>query len=366
MAKLHSKLAIATVLICFYLLGTYAEQEGKSELDFFQSCVDRYRTECFGRCEKASPATKDVQLGFSEHPRDSWLYHYDTWSTYLLGLKVMRKKTYTPCQDRCVQSSHVYCTQENWKRGGVKTFPLFGRMPMIRVGIVEEAASAFFSGACTIAFVTFLYRYSKQTHPKHLLVSNISSGKIYPINTTLYPFRHLFQIYYLNGCIVFASATLFHIKDTPFTERLDYYTAFLSILYILWSSIVRVFWTERTLSRVIVGLPIALYSLYHLHYMQYVSFDYGYNMLVLVLVGIADSLLWFGWWFKTRYPHGSKVVGFKFLMALCALFEVFDFAPLGGYVDAHAIWHACMIIIAAWQTQFLVLDAQYFQTKKDV
>jgi hypothetical protein len=58
-------------------------------------------------------------------------------------------------------------------------------------------------------------------------------------------------------------------------------------------------------------------------------------------------------------------------------FEIFDFPPLFGvwmrikllfcrsnslsqYIDPHAIWHGCIIIVTALFTQFLIADAKFF------
>ena len=103
-------------------------------------------------------------------------------------------------------------------------------------------------------------------------------------------------------------STLFHAKDSRFTEAMDYFSAFAFILFQFNSFFVRVcFWPPagipmsatktakganallaRQYACLLVCAASALYFLYHVHYLSSVSFDYGYNMTANILVGSRE------------------------------------------------------------------------------
>lgn len=146
-----------------------------------------------------------------------------------------------------------------------------------------------------------------------------------------YPFRRLYQIYYVIWSITYICSTLFHTKDTLLTERLDYYSAFIAIWYACWLGIVRCFWLTEVNQRILLSILFLIYGTYHLYYMNFVSFDYGYNMLVLALVNIFNSILWTiaaFWWDKL--PHRKFNLALQASLWCMALFEIFDFPPFFG------------------------------------
>jgi len=313
-----------------------ATEQQQDELTFFQECVDQIRDVCFKTCSD------------SIIPAEGY---WDYYSTLALGYKVMRKKQYNPCQDRCIYNAHYECTEHNWSRGGLKTFKLFGRWPMKRVWIFEEFASMVF---CTLSVITHLYllrKYSKATKP----ADDGSNG---------YGFQTAFKLYYILWSITFFCASIFHTKDTLLTERLDYYSAIVAIIYTNYATWLRVFWIKKPLWQFLLALPFVFYTTYHLYYMQFVSFDYGYNIIVVIVVGIINSLLWLGWCFYTRYTYIWNNLFTQLLMGCMSSFELFDFPPLFGYIDPHSIWHACIMVVAVLFTNFLIADAQYHLKRK--
>lgn len=62
-------------------------------------------------------------------------------------------------------------------------------------------------------------------------------------------------------------------------------------------------------------------------------------MQVSVAVFAAAGILWITFAYKTHQPYRSKVALLYGSLGAAALLEIFDFPPLFGLLDAHAIWH---------------------------
>jgi len=274
---------------------------------------------------------------------------WEYWSTTLLGFKTMRGTKYSPCEEECIQNAIWRCTEENWNRGGKSTFKMFGRWPMKRVGVIEEIASAFF---CFLyPFINWLcYRYYSE---KTKNVSNKDYGYV-----------HLWKLSFVMWSITFSCAALFHVKDTVLTERMDYFSAFIVLTYVTWCTAVRLLWLRSPVHKLAVAFPLVSYCVYHLWYMQFVSFDYGYNMTICIILGIVNSISWLVWAAKTRHDYIHYSLKMQVVSVVMVAFEAFDFPPVFGYFDAHSIWHAFNIVLSFMNTQFLVADALHFEDKR--
>jgi len=301
--------------------------------------------QCFKQCENEIPYDSDAGLPYGSSA-------FDYYSTKFFGWKTLRKKQYTPCQDKCIQESHWTCTENNWQRGGERSFKLYGRWAMKRIFVFEEFVSMVLCALSVVQNIFLLRKYYDTVSTK--------SGVIYGE----YGFEGVFIAYYCFWMFAFFCAMLFHTKDTPLTEKLDYFSAFWAVMYGLYSAFIRVTWVVDTGKRLLIGIPFILYTLYHFYYMTFISFDYGYNVLVIVVVGVLHSILWISWMFKTRLPHMWKNLATQLAVWAMSTVEVYDFPPLFGYLDAHAIWHACVLLVAFLWIRFLVADAQYYLRKK--
>jgi hypothetical protein len=51
--------------------------------------------------------------------------------------------------------------------------------------------------------------------------------------------------------------------------------------------------------QLLLAIPFTLYGIYHIYYMTFVSFDYGYNMTVAVVTSFTHLVIWVIWYFKT-------------------------------------------------------------------
>jgi hypothetical protein len=154
---------------------------------------------------------------------------------------------------------------------------------------------------------------------------------------------------------------IFHIRDFPITEKLDYFAAGASVMYGMYYTPIRIFRLDNpsnphsaqsaSLLRLWTGLCITLYIL-HVTYLSLWSWDYTYNMAANVIVGVLQNLLWSGYSvyryrklnrFWAAWP-GLIVAWIIMAMSL----EIFDFAPWGGMIDAHSLWHLGTVGPTIW------------------
>lgn len=170
--------------------------------------------------------------------------------------------------------------------------------------------------------------------------------------------------------------------DLPFTEKLDYFSAALAILYALYYTVVRVANlyprsskpddNGRSFPRFGWSAMCIVTYLAHVTYLSVLPrFDYTYNIAINLVFGICHNILWllyslpvpffqrFPYASKTYYPrHIYKASIFVLLTTAATALELFDFPPLGRVLDAHALWHLSTAPIAKFWYDFLVEDSQ--------
>lgn len=186
------------------------------------------------------------------------------------------------------------------------------------------------------------------------------------------PAWHSLRPYYMMfGYIGLASwsfSMIFHMRDFPLTEKLDYWAAGASVLYGLYLAVVRIFRLDLentpyrpTLRRLWTAVCVLLYTL-HVSYLTFWSWDYTYNMMANVVVGIVQNLMWTGFSIFRYQRHlkswtawpGMIVAWIIMAMSL----ELLDFPPWNGLIDAHSLWHLGTVVPAVWWYSFLIRDTQ--------
>jgi len=169
-----------------------------------------------------------------------------------------------------------------------------------------------------------------------------------------YPLRPYYERFAQIAIAAWVFSSIFHTRDFPFTEELDYFAAGASVLYSLYYALVRIFRLDRpsrrrknaSLLRTWTWTCRLLFAA-HVLYLKGVKWDYTYNMSANVVVGGLNNLLWS--WFSWRTYRTSRrpwaawpgIVVAWIVMAMSL--ELLDFPPLWGSLDAHALWHAATI-----------------------
>jgi hypothetical protein len=175
--------------------------------------------------------------------------------------------------------------------------------------------------------------------------------------------------------------------DVGITEKFDYFSAGATILFALYAAVIRLFFlyplprppfapspnphATRWLDIWTLICVVAYVS--HVSYLSLLPrFDYSYNILANVLVGLTHNALWLAYALPSslsllrRYPGRERMyrpaeAGHAALFVLATMaamgLEVFDFPPWRRLVDAHALWHLATVPIAVFWYRFLLRDA---------
>ncbi|KAJ6783854.1 hypothetical protein PWT90_05482 [Aphanocladium album] len=185
------------------------------------------------------------------------------------------------------------------------------------------------------------------------------------------PRRYTLRPFYVTlayvGIASWVFSAIFHTRDFPATEQLDYFAAGANVLYGTYYAPVRVFRLDRaTPNRRSVlrawTLICALLYCGHVAYLKGVRWDYTYNMTANIAVGIVQNILWT--WFSIQKYRESKrlwttwpglvVAWVMFAMSM----ELFDFPPWLGSIDAHSLWHLMTIAPTILWYNFLIMDSK--------
>ncbi len=105
-------------------------------------------------------------------------------------------------------------------------------------------------------------------------------------------------------------STVFHSRDSEFTERMDYFCAFSVVSFSLAAFLLRLLGTDWNWKAVSSCVACAAVFFRHIYHMGFVKFDYGYNMAVNISVGAVNSVCWLAWcaWHWKDRPYVKKVL----------------------------------------------------------
>ncbi|RCH89557.1 hypothetical protein CU098_008455 [Rhizopus stolonifer] len=254
--------------------------------------------------------------------------------TLPLNLRLLGWSVLDDCKYTCMQT----ITQTAIETGD-RIHQYHGKWPFYRIYGIQEIASVIFS----ILNGLFHYKYFFQ-------LLEIPSG---------FKHKNVYLGTSLCGMNAWLWSTVFHTRDLPWTEKLDYFSAGLYILYGLFLAVVRIFNPKGIWFKLWAGVCGAAY-LVHVSYLSRLTrFDYGYNMLACLIVGGIQTSIWLVWSIMNlrrrsyAWMSGVSVV----LVGLAMSLEVFDFPPWLGLLDAHSLWHAATIPLAPLFYHFLLKDA---------
>ncbi|KNC87710.1 hypothetical protein SARC_00216 [Sphaeroforma arctica JP610] len=239
------------------------------------------------------------------------------------------------CQYTCMHA----VTEKDVQRGR-KIRQFYGKWPFIRIAGVQEPASVFASILNAWAHLTGLQQFTTNTPERYRL-------------------RELWMAWSLFSVNAWVWSSIFHCRDTPFTEKMDYFSATAVILVQTYAAARHTNWIRR--KNWIFPLALTCFFVYHICYLTFRHrFDYSYNMVAMVTLSVVHSLWWLIWCVLSYRdkPHVRLCVAAIALAGVFMAFEVFDFAPLWGHIDAHCLWHFGTVPVAILWYRFLILDAQ--------
>ncbi|KAI0285234.1 Per1-like protein [Russula brevipes] len=275
-----------------------------------------------------------------------------------------RRLTRWTCADDCKYSC-MHALTDLAAESGVRVQQYYGKWPFWRLAGMQEPASVAFSFANLLMHVLGADWLRRGVHPAH-------------------PMRPFYLTWARLSVNAWVWSAVFHTRDTPLTEKLDYFSAALAILYALYMTVVRLFHLYPG-TRAYPGRPgrfaisyawRALAAVAYFAHVAYLGlsprFDYTYNVIFNLVLGLVHNALWLLFalpgssWFARyaamprsyRPAHaGTAAVTVALTTAATAL-ELFDFPPLGRVLDAHALWHLATAPLAVLWYDFLLTDAQ--------
>ena len=258
---------------------------------------------CLAECQKANCSNVAFQIN---QPRYLQLLGWDC---------------YEECKYEC-----MWKTVQHFQKIGRKVPQFYGKWPFIRIAGMQEPASVVFSFLNGVSNVVGFYKYYYGVSSAAPIYYTVIMQLVLSINAWTW-------------------STVFHWRDFPWTEKLDYFCATSLVMYSLYFFCFRfsllIFSKNQS---IIQGASLALFlSIYvgHVSYLSFVKFDYGYNMVFNVVCGLLNCGLVTLWYFTFRksLPHLWKPFAIAVLTSLFLSFELLDFSPIFWVFDSHSIWH---------------------------
>ncbi|XP_013184349.2 post-GPI attachment to proteins factor 3 [Amyelois transitella] len=312
------------IFVCIQNFGLIDASDGDRS-PFYQKCLKS--------CTSAN-CTKDG-LSLSEKA----LKHQD------VGSRLLRWGCKDECQYHC-----MWRTVLGFQERGYEIPKFHGKWPFVRLFGVQEPASAFAS----------LLNLAVHVHMYREITSQFSVK-----TTPLVLFWHGFVVVCVHA---WTWSTIFHTRDTPFTEFMDYACALSMVMALFVAAVVRVFHRRKKLTLGILLLPL-LYYIEHVRYLYSGRIDYEYNMQVNVFFGVAGSLIWLVWSI-IQYLGGRwyawRMVAFTLLSGAALALELFDFPPKYHAWDAHALWHLSTAPLPVLFYRFVIEDLRFLQSSQFV
>uniref|UniRef100_A0A1I8HRI4 Post-GPI attachment to proteins factor 3 n=1 Tax=Macrostomum lignano TaxID=282301 RepID=A0A1I8HRI4_9PLAT len=284
---------------------------------------------CMEKClAKAGCSEAKVRRDRAAHPLTRW--------------------TTDSCEDQCKHDC-LWQTVTAFHRDGLPTPKFYGRWPFLRLLGLQEPASALFSALNCACHVYMFAAFREQVNPQS-------------------PMYNVWHLYSLVAIATWLSSTVFHAKDIPLTEQLDYFSALLYLLTCLFCLACRLtvqrdndYSKNRSnlIGLAAVAIASIVFYIRHVWYLSCVHFDYGYNMTVNLSVGAANCIGWLIWSIRRvrSQPYTRDCLLTVALLNGLVLLEVLDFPPIWWVLDAHSLWHGGTVLLAVPWYRFAIADS---------
>lgn len=316
---------------------------------------------CRSSCDQKMCQLKPVSCEWQFEPMSSYLYLLN-WNCY---------------QDCDYQCQRIITEERILKDKPVVQF--HGKWPFRRVWGIQELISTIFSLGNLIPHLLGMKKIIGQIRKE-------SNGQCFLLFVVI-------LVLSVVSCFAWLFSTIFHIRDTKTTEKLDYFLAGLTVLSGFYNTFVRyyrLYLSERL--NYFISFTIACLTAYSLHiYRMIVDWGYVYNMKVNITVAVLQNITLYSLCFKLysqyyNHPESNtkhlnygenRILFPSFFNKSCKLFslyplllsgivtfgmslEIFDFPPIiYDLVDAHSLWHLVTIVpvVFGWY-QWLIWDVK--------
>ncbi|OJT13031.1 Protein PER1 -like protein [Trametes pubescens] len=310
---------------CLLLLAAFGSSVNASSGDTaedFRSCVSL----CHSRTCQGSPPAASLPL----------------------ALRLTGWTCTDDCKYECMHLITDRAIEHNWP---VQQY--YGKWPFWRFAGMQEPASVLFSVLNFAAHATGVRKLRAKVpdgHPmkRYYLLFAFVSMNAWVWSSVFHTRAILYAVYYT----VLRLFHLYPVERHSLTSNQSTTTP-----------TVRVAWT----------LACSWAFLGHISYLTFLPrFDYSYNMIFNLTIGMAHNLLWLCYALPSRISVLRRFPGrpksyrpafatmpavFALLTTAATALELFDFPPWGRIIDAHSLWHLATVPIALFWYDFLVQDA---------
>jgi len=227
-------------------------------------------------------------------------------------------------------------------RNDVSVPQFHGKWPFVRILGMQEPAAAIASVLNGVVQYRVLRWYQRLFPPTA-------------------PFYHLWRLFAFVVMNAWVWSFVFHVRDTQWTERFDYFSAFSLILVQLYSCLVRIVGASPVRKPLVLGVVLGLVFLHHCVSMSLVNFDYGYNMRVNIFFASINVISWFSFcvfMICKGYAYFRWALLFTVWFSASALLETFEFTPIFWFLDSHALWHFSTVPLPYLFYRFILEDTR--------
>jgi post-GPI attachment to proteins factor 3 len=305
------------------------------------------------------------------------------------ALELSLRLTGWTCTDECKYTCMHNLTDDAIATGDpIEQY--YGKWPFWRFAGMQEPASVAFSILNLWAHTRGMQKIRRHIRDSHPMKRFYLYWSLASMNAWMWS-----SVFHTRGACFpnfpFLPTCSLLILDLPRTEKLDYFSAALSILYALYTIVIRVFHlypVEPLNGFMLSSIPgfsrrafyllwTCVCTLLYLGHISYLSilprFDYTYNMAFNLVIGMTHNLLWLLYSLPAalsvfqRFPYRGrsyrpsfvgKAALFVILTTAATALELFDFPPWGRIIDAHALWHLATVPIAFFWYDLLIQDAR--------
>ncbi|KAI5957729.1 hypothetical protein KGF57_002995 [Candida theae] len=368
MMQLHLLLFPSTILTFFFWFLNPVLASPGDDLYAFTDCV--YQCEqitCYNNhyyIEQYERRQELLDQGYELN------YYNPTWQFVEMPLPWHLRLLGWTCESNCDYQCTRVITNER-KKHEEEIYQFHGKWPFLRVCGVQELMSVLMSLGNLI--VNYRYGFRK--------ICPIITDKSLPYSLRK-QYLHTFVVVIIT-MLAWTASAIFHTRDYPVTEHLDYYLAGATILSTFHALGSREFSLHKRENQIyqwaFSTLCISAY-VYHVQRL-YRDWSYTYNMRANLTLGVFQNIFYCLIVFKlySRYyyleqstkqtnQNHLKYIDFKrillpsfysasaklyalYPLLLCtivvlgSLLEIFDFPPICyDLVDAHSLWHLVTII----------------------
>jgi post-GPI attachment to proteins factor 3 len=254
---------------------------------------------------------------------------------------------WSECQYQCMRS-----ISDERVKNDLIVYKYHGHWPYYRIYGVQEPAAALFSLGNVLPHALYLSSLST-SHQKGLFKRRSFMTSWILLNACL-------------ASIAWLCSTVFHTRKIDVTINLDYMSALIFLFHGFWLALRRtlhglLFHTNSPILTSLTFSLLSLICLYRLYQMAHGRISFDSHMELCIFLAVSQCLLWCLWciFAKRSSPSLRRYCLFLQLwFALAALLEIFDFPPVAGHFDAHALWHAATIPLGFMWYWFWERDSQ--------